>query len=265
MLFCTFGDTMKQTGPILTQMQQQASTGNKSMAVLVDPDKTAEADWHMLVPLAESAGVDYLFVGGSLLVEDRLKACVNYYKGNTEIPVVLFPGSPAQIVPEADALLLLSLISGRNPELLIGQHVLAAPRLKQSGLEVISTGYMLVDGGSQTTVSYISNTTPLPHNKPDIAACTALAGSMLGLQTTYLDAGSGADKPISETMITAVKQEITGPLLVGGGLRTTRDVRNACNAGADIVVVGNVLEKDPLLIGDMAKAVHQCSRKSTTT
>lgn len=245
-------------------MEQQAATGRKALAVLVDPDKTTEGDWHMLVPLAESAGVDYLYVGGSLLVEDRLQRCVAYFKQHSQIPVVLFPGSPAQIVPQADALLLLSLISGRNPELLIGQHVLAAPRLKQSGLETIATGYVLVDGGKLTTVSYISNTTPLPNDKPDIAACTALAGTMLGLRAIYLDAGSGATTPVSEPMIAAVKAQIDTPLIVGGGIRTASAASTACKAGADVVVVGNVLEKNPLLLAELAQAVHQSSSKSTT-
>ncbi len=245
-------------------MEQLPTLGRKAIAVLVDPDKTTENDWHMLVPLAESAAVDYLFVGGSLLMDDRLKACVSYFKNHSNLPVVLFPGSPAQIVPDADALLLLSLISGRNPELLIGQHVLAAPKLKQSGLETIATGYMLVDGGAPTTVSYISNTTPIPANKPDIAACTALAGTMLGLKAIYLDAGSGARNAVPAVMIEAVRQQVNTPLLVGGGIRSAAAAKRACRAGADIVVVGNALEKDPLLIADLARAVHQSSTKSQT-
>ena len=136
---------------------------------------------------------------------------------------MLFPGSPDQITPKADALLYLSLISGRNPELLIGQHVISAPFVKQSGLEIIPVGYMLIDGGTPTTVSYISNTNPIPSNKNDIAACTAMAGEMLGLKVTYMDAGSGAKNPIPASMIQQVAKHTGTPIIVGGCLLYTSD------------------------------------------
>ena len=200
--------------------------------------------------------VDFFFVGGSLVVTDTLDSMVATIKKHCSIPVVLFPGSPDQITPKADALLYLSLISGRNSELLIGQHVISAPFVKQSGLEIIPVGYMLIDGGSPTTVSYISNTNPIPANKNDIAICTAMAGEMLGLKLIYMDAGSGASKAISTTMIKEVAKHIQIPLVVGGGITTPEKAMENCQAGADIIVVGNAAEKDPVLITAIADAIH---------
>jgi putative glycerol-1-phosphate prenyltransferase len=176
------------------------------------------------------------------------------------IPTILFPGSPQQINSKADAILYLSLISGRNADLLIGQHVIAAPALKRSGLEVVPTGYMLIDGGAPTTASYISNTTPIPANKAEIAYCTAIAGELLGLKTIYMDAGSGARVPIAENMIEAVSQAIDIPLIVGGGMRSPEKAAANAGAGADIIVVGNALEKDPALVAEMVKAVHGAAK-----
>jgi putative glycerol-1-phosphate prenyltransferase len=164
-----------------------------------------------------------------------------------------------QVSSGADAILFLSLISGRNPELLIGQHVLAAPMIKQANLEVLSTGYMLVDGGRPTTASYISGTLPLPADKPDIAACTALAGTMLGLSHIYLDAGSGALNPVSVDMIQAVREMVDVPLIVGGGIRDCDAAVDRAQAGADVVVVGNITEKKPLVIQEIAKAFKSIS------
>jgi putative glycerol-1-phosphate prenyltransferase len=176
--------------------------------------------------------------------------------------VLLFPGSPAQISRHADALLYLSLISGRNPELLIGQHVISAPFVKKSGLEIIPTGYIVVDGGAPTTVSYISNATPIPADKSDIALCTAMAGEMLGKKLIYMDAGSGAKKPITEEMIAAVAQNIDVPLIVGGGIRDAEKAYLNCKAGADVIVIGNAIEKDASIIEEMAAAVHQLNSVS---
>jgi phosphoglycerol geranylgeranyltransferase len=153
-------------------------------------------------------------------------------------------------------LLYLSLISGRNPELLIGQHVISAPVVKQSGLEIMSTGYMVIDGGAPTTVSYISNATPIPADKNEIAMCTAMAGEMLGMKLIYMDAGSGAKRAISEGMIQKVSQVITVPLIIGGGIIEPEKAYRNCKAGADVIVVGNAIEKDPSLIREMAAAVH---------
>lgn len=162
-----------------------------------------------------------------------------------------------QVSTAADGILLLSLISGRNAELLIGRHVIAAPALRRSGLEILPTGYMLIDGGAPTSVSYMSNTMPIPANKPDIAQCTAMAGEMLGLQVLYMDAGSGAQNPVSAAMIEAVRKSVQLPLIVGGGLRHPESVLNAMSAGADIVVVGTAIEQEPGLLERMADAVRR--------
>lgn len=243
--------------PMLLQARQQ---GSKQLAVLVDPDKAEPAYLGRLLDLALRSQVDYFFVGGSLVMRDTLDDCLRFLKQHSDIPCVLFPGSVLQISPNADAILLLSLISGRNPELLIGQHVVAAPYLRASGLEVISTGYIVVDGGAPTTVSYISGTPPIPADKSDIAACTAMAGEMLGLKIVYLDAGSGARTPVSTAMIEAVRQHTDLPLIVGGGIRTPELAYARAQAGADVVVVGNVLEKDPELLLAMSEAVHRLNK-----
>lgn len=231
----------------------------KSFAVLVDPDKTPVQKADKLILLCIDAEVDFIFVGGSLVVSDHLEALVQHIKRKCTIPVVLFPGSPSQITPFADALLYLSLISGRNPELLIGQHVVSAPVVRKSGLEIMSTGYMVIDGGAPTTVSYISNANPIPSDKNEIAVCTAMAGEMLGLKLLYMDAGSGAKIPIPEAMIAAVSSQTAVPLIVGGGITNAEKAYNNCKAGADIIVVGNAIERAPELIKEISIAVHACS------
>ncbi len=237
---------------ILEKKKQQ----HKAFAVLIDPDKLDNVGLQKTIDLAVESKVDYVFVGGSLVVTDTLDQIVAQIKQACTIPVVLFPGSPDQITPKADALLYLSLISGRNPELLIGQHVISAPFVKQSGLEIIPVGYMLIDGGTPTTVSYISNTNPIPSNKNDIAACTAMAGEMLGLKVTYMDAGSGAKNPIPASMIQQVAKHTGTPIIVGGGITTPEKAIENCKAGADIIVVGNAIEKDSTLIKAIADAIH---------
>jgi len=241
---------------IYEQICASKREGRKCFALLVDPDEVSPSSLSALAELGEQAGVDMLFVGGSLLVHNTLSDCLQQLRKSCRLPIILFPGSPLQIDPSADALLFLSLISGRNPELLIGQQVISAPYLHHSGLEIIGTGYMLVDGGAPTTVSYMSNTTPLPADKPDIAMATALAGEMLGLKALYLDAGSGARHPISEAIIRRVAESTSVPLIVGGGIRTPERAFQSANAGADVVVVGNAIEKDRQLLRLMAEAVH---------
>jgi putative glycerol-1-phosphate prenyltransferase len=240
---------------LITARAQQ----KKSFAVLIDPDKTESRDLENLILLGKNAKVDYWFVGGSLVVSNHLEQLVTDLKTKSDIPVILFPGSPSQVTPKADALLYLSLISGRNPELLIGQHVLSAPAVKQSGLEILSTGYMVIDGGAPTTVSYISNAAPIPANKNEIALCTALAGEMLGMKLIYMDAGSGAQKPIPAEMIHTVASQITVPLIVGGGITTPDKAAENCRAGANLIVVGNAIEKDPGLIRAIGAAVKDSS------
>ncbi|HHB52281.1 MAG TPA: phosphoglycerol geranylgeranyltransferase, partial [Saprospiraceae bacterium] len=174
----------------------------------------------------------------------------------TNIPLILFPGNSFQLSYKADALLFLSLISGRNAELLIGNHVVVAPYLKLSPLEIMSTGYMLIDGGVPTTVTYMSNTKPIPANKPDIAASTALAGQFLGLKLIFMDAGSGAQNPITNEMIEAVANTIEIPLIIGGGIKTGEKAYQNAKSGADLIVVGDAIEKNPELISEISEAIH---------
>jgi putative glycerol-1-phosphate prenyltransferase len=233
-----------------------ASDKGKQLAVLIDPDKTSGSDLLNTITIANNSKVDFFLVGGSLLLHDSLDSCITTIKANSTIPVILFPGNALHINAKADAVLLLSLISGRNADLLIGQHVQAAPLLKQAKIETIATGYMLIDGGKPTTVSYISNTMPIPADKPEIAAATALAGEMLGLKSIYLEAGSGAQNPVSTAIISTVKKHINVPLIVGGGIKNAEAAIAACNAGADIIVIGNATEKNPELIAEIASAIH---------
>jgi phosphoglycerol geranylgeranyltransferase len=241
---------------IYHSLTERKRLGRKSFAVLIDPDKVNDQNMEQLVALAVAAGVDYFLVGGSLVISNYLDECLQLIKRTCSIPTIIFPGSPSQVSKYADALLYLSLISGRNPELLIGQHVVSAPVVKKSGLEIMSTGYMVVDGGAPTTVSYISNASPLPSDKNEIAVCTAMAGEMLGMKLIYMDAGSGAKRAIHESMIEKVAQSISVPLIIGGGITEPEKAYINCKAGADVIVVGNAIEKDASLIKEMAAAVH---------
>lgn len=231
--------------------------GKKKFVVLIDPDNVRLGKIEKVLELSKSANVDYFFIGGSLVVNDMLDMVLDNIKKTTNIPTILFPGNSFQLSYKADGLLFLSLISGRNADLLIGKHVITAPFLKISPLEIMSTGYMLVDGGISTTVQYMSNTTPIPANKDDIALCTAMAGELLGLKMIYMDAGSGAMNPISTSMIDAVSSAIDIPLIVGGGIKTPEKAYENVKAGADVIVVGDAIEKDPQLIIEMAAAVHE--------
>jgi phosphoglycerol geranylgeranyltransferase len=246
---------------IYTALLSRKRTRRKSFALLIDPDKVDTAKTEFIIGMAVKARVDYLFVGGSLVVTNHLDQVVQQIKAQCEIPIILFPGTPSQVSPFADALLYLSLISGRNPELLIGQHVISAPAVRKSGLEIISTGYMVIDGGAPTTVSYISNALPIPSDKNEIALCTAMAGEMLGMKMIYMDAGSGARRPISTEMIERVSENIEIPLLVGGGIQDPEKVYHNAKAGADVIVVGNAIEKDATMLAEMTSALHSVSLK----
>jgi putative glycerol-1-phosphate prenyltransferase len=248
---------MEQT--IYTQLSEAKKFGQKKFAVLIDPDKVRLAKWQGVLENAIEAGVDYFFIGGSLVVNDMLDYVLKSLKEKCHIPMILFPGNSFQLSYKADAILFLSLISGRNADLLIGKHVITAPFLKVSPLEIISTGYMLIDGGVLTSVQYMSNTNPIPNTKDDIALCTAIAGEMLGLKMIYMDAGSGAHIPVPTSMIEAVSGGISIPLIVGGGIKTPEKALENVRAGADLIVVGNAIEKDPGLISEMAAAIHSYS------
>jgi phosphoglycerol geranylgeranyltransferase len=229
---------------IALSLEALHTSGRKGVAWLIDPDEVDSVETFTLqLQEAVALKVDYFFLGGSLMIQNRIDQIIILIKSHSTIPVILFPGNVIQFSPLADGILFLSLISGRNPELLIGQHVTVAPLLAKADLEVLPTGYMLVDGGVTTSVNYISQTIPLPNHKPELSVATALAGRFLGLQYFYLDAGSGAEIPVSPEIIQAVKKYISAPLIVGGGLNTLEKVKAALNAGADLVVLGNAANK----------------------
>ncbi len=234
----------------------------KQLAILVDPDKTTIGKAEKIARECDNLKVDYFFTGSSLLINGDLESCIKALRNNSQIPVIIFPGNNLQISSQADAILFLSLISGRNPEMLIGNHVIAAPQIKNSGLEVIPTGYILIDCGRIASVHYMSNTLPIPSDKHDIAICTAMAGEMLGLKMIYLDGGSGADKTIPTEMISLVRKHIEIPMIVGGGVCNTRQASEIWNAGADLLVVGNALEKDTELINQLVNMRNELNDRA---
>lgn len=244
---------------LLQQLDNLKKQKKKGLAVLLDPDKVQMNQLDSFVRLCEQLHVTFFFVGGSLISSDSLSALISRLKKLTKIPVILFPANAQHTHNEADALLFLSLISGRNPEFLIGHHVIAAPAIKRSKIEVIPTGYMLIESGRQTTASYISNTTPLPADKPDVALATALAGELLGLKTIYMDAGSGALNPVPEKMIQTVAKGIDVPLIVGGGIRTPEMAYRAYKAGADVLVIGNALEQNEAFLYELQNVIIEFS------
>jgi len=235
------------------QIQSLLNQNKRMLAVLIDPDKATPVHLEQLLTPENQSQIDFLLVGGSVLTSGNIDDTLTEIQKLSKLPTVLFPGSPDQISSKADAILLLSLISGRNADLLIGKHVESSLRLKQSGLEILPTGYILVDGGSATTVSYISGTQPIPSNKTGLAAVTALAGEQLGLCITYMDAGSGANQPIPVDMIKQVRSHVTSPIIVGGGIRTSEKAKAAWDAGANLVVIGNKLEEDPDFLKTLEK------------
>ncbi|OIO99446.1 MAG: geranylgeranylglyceryl/heptaprenylglyceryl phosphate synthase [Bacteroidetes bacterium CG2_30_33_31] len=223
-------------------------SGRKKLALLIDPDKCNRKSIKKRLEIANNCKVDFIFVGGSLLNYDLMDKCIVAIKSLTKIPIIIFPGNGMHISPKADAILFLSLISGRNADLLIGNHVHSAPIIKKFNLEAIPTGYMIMESGHITTAQYVSNSIPLPRSKPDVAVSTAIAGEMLGLKAIYIDAGSGAENPVPSEIITAVKKNINIPLIIGGGIRTPEAAKTATAAGADIIVIGNAAEENPELL-----------------
>jgi len=234
-------------GKIYRQMLSKSVGAQKQVAVLIDPDNVDKKTLVARLELINKSKVDYIFVGGSLL-KTSIDNCVDIIKANSEKPVILFPGNFSQISAKADAILFLTLVSGRNPEFLIGNHVVAAPFLYETDIEIISVAYILIHGGCVPSVQYMSNTMPIPEDKIDIAVATALAGEMCGNKLVYLEAGSGAKIPVSDEMIYRVKQKITCPLIVGGGIRDIPALSDKFNAGADIVVIGNAIEKNQAIL-----------------
>jgi putative glycerol-1-phosphate prenyltransferase len=231
---------------IYSDLLKKKEINQKSIAVLIDPDENRNPQKiESIIQQAVKARVDFFFVGGSLLIDPDVAPVIKNIRKFSDQPVISFPGSNLHLNFEADAILLLSLISGRNPEFLIGQHVPVAVSIKKSGIETISTGYILIDGGRPTSVSYMSFTHPIPNDKPDLITSTAIAGELLGLKLIYLEAGSGARYPVPENIIRQVRKSIDVPLIVGGGIQTTDQVVLAMRAGADLIVVGNHIEKHP--------------------
>jgi phosphoglycerol geranylgeranyltransferase len=253
-----------QDNNIYSGFAEAKKSGSKKFVILIDPDKVRLGKIDKVLESATAAGVDYFFIGGSLIVNDMLDFVLKSMKELCNIPMILFPGSSFQLSYKADGLLFLSLISGRNADLLIGNHVISAPFLKNSPLEIIPTGYLLIDGGVMSSVQYMSNTYPIPSDKDDIALCTAMAGEMLGLKLMYMDAGSGARSTLSSSMVSAVSGGINIPLIVGGGISSPETAATLAHAGADIIVVGNAIEKDPSLINEMALAIREQSSENHT-
>jgi len=226
--------------------------------ILIDPDKVNEKLYAKFIKQCEQSGVDGFLIGGSLMTNGDLNKSIKLLKENSTLPVIIFPGSVHQVDGDADAILFLSLISGRNAEHLIGSQVIAAPMIKKVDIEPISTGYMLVESGRQTTAEYISGSKPIPRNKPEIAAATALAGEYLGMKFIYLESGSGAELSVPEEMISAVSNIISTPIIVGGGIKDPATAKRKVQAGASIVITGNHFEDESNwnLISKFAEAVH---------
>ena len=239
---------------ILSQVEAWSAAGEKKIAILIDPDKYRPGSIAKTCPDGLRPGL--FLVGGSLVNDDTGAVVMDIKRHCPETPVVLFPGDHSQLTPEADAILTLSLISGRNAEYLIGEQVRAAVRIARMGLETIPTAYILIDGGRTTSVEYVSGTRPLPQDKLDLTVATALAGEQLGLRLTYLEAGSGATTPVSAETIRAVRRSIGTPIIVGGGLRSRESIEKAFEAGADIAVVGTAIEKDPGLAAELLKGTE---------
>lgn len=239
-------------------IQEILKTADKKIAILIDPEKMHSDE--ILLPLIEKINIlnpHFIFVGGSTVTETELNDCLSILKDNVDIPLVIFPGSQTQVSKKADAILFLSLISGRNPDYLIGHQVKSAQLIKEIGLEAIPTGYILIDGEKNSSVAYVSQTTPIPNDQVSITVKTAIAGEMLGLQAIFMDAGSGAKKAISPQMINAVKNEINVPLIIGGGIKTIDEVELAYNSGADVVVIGNKVEEDIDFLLDLKSCISK--------
>lgn len=243
---------------IYNQLLNTIKEKGAAYLVLLDPDKLPETKLGVFLKHCERSGVDGFLVGGSLMVNGDFESFIEKVKINTNLPSIIFPGSITQVSSFADAILFLSVVSGRNPEHLIGKHVLAAPSIKKSGIEPISTAYILVESGSTTTAVYMSGSLPVPRNKPEIAAATALASEYLGMKLIYLEAGSGADISVPNDMVKAVASQCKVPVIVGGGIRNPQTAREKVENGATIIVTGNYFENENNwdLIKDFASAVH---------
>ena len=224
--------------------------------VLLDPDRLSVSQIVELAQKSEKGGADAFLVGSSLLLSTRFDEAVKEIKANVSVPVVIFPGNANQVSRHADAILFLSLLSGRNPHLLIGEQVKAAPAIKEFGLEPIPTGYLLIESGGTTSVQFMSNTQPIPKNKPDVVKAHALAAEYFGMKFVFLEAGSGADNPVPDEIIREVRDFVSLPIIVGGGVKDPEAAHNKAKSGASFVVIGNFLEEDDSIIKEFAEAIH---------
>ncbi|WP_335973448.1 geranylgeranylglyceryl/heptaprenylglyceryl phosphate synthase [Gaetbulibacter jejuensis] len=241
---------MKQ---IYKNIVQSVSNGKKLLAVLIDPDKFQIEHTPAFISKVNASIATHIFVGGSEVEEQLTDILVNEIKKHTQLPIVLFPGDVTQITNKADGLLFLSLISGRNPEYLIGKHIKAVSKLKGTQLDIISTGYLLIENGKETAVQRVTQTQPMSKNNSEHIVNTAKAGELLGMKLIYLEAGSGACEPISESIISKVKSELNIPLIVGGGIRSKTQMNAAYQAGADVVVIGTAFEEDESFFDSLKK------------
>jgi phosphoglycerol geranylgeranyltransferase len=243
---------------IYNQLLNTIKAKGAAYLILLDPDKLTDSKIIPFIRHCEKSGVDGFLIGGSLMISGDLNSFIETIKVETSLPLIIFPGSVNQISPLADAILFLSVISGRNAEHLIGKHVTASSLIKRANIEPISTGYILIESGVTTTAVYMSGSLPIPKNKPEIAAATALAGEYLGMKFIYLEAGSGAQEPVPDEMVKAVSQECTIPIIVGGGIRNPQTARRKVENGASIIVTGNFFEDKNNwdLIKDFASTIH---------
>ena len=242
---------------ILSQIKEVIVKKGGCYIVLIDPDKKNEDLIESQVETANNADVDFLFIGGSLIMDSKFSDRVKQIKSFSNIPIILFPGNGMQINHFFDAILFMSVISGRNPQYLIGEQVITAPIIKDMNIETISTGYILIDGGAQSTVEFMSGTKPIPRERTDIAVAHALAGQYLGMDLIYLEAGSGAKNPVPSLMIEAVNKAIDGHLIVGGGINTPGKAAKAIEAGASIIVTGTVIEDNTNIMKEFSDAIHK--------
>ncbi len=247
---------------ILQDIYDKQIRGQKSLAILIDPDSSKLNRLEHTLKICRKHPVDYFFVGGSLLKEDQLDHCIQRIRANSQIPIILFPGSIYQLHPEANALLYLSLLSGRNPEYLIGKQVEAAMKIASYSIEVISTAYLLIDGGSPNAAAYLSQTQPLPRNKTELVLATAMAAQLLNFHWIYLEAGSGALSPVPLETIRCLKNNIRLPILTGGGIRSAEQLGECYQAGADLVVVGTAAEERPEVLEEMVVTLREFNLKS---
>ena len=241
---------------VFSQLNSVIIESGAAYVVLIDPDRKNEDSINSRVELANNSGVDALFVGGSLMMDGNCTERVKQIKEVSNVPVIFFPGGVGQLNSYYDAMLFMSVISGRNPHYLIGEQVIAAPLVKVMGIETIPTGYILMDGGAGSTVECVSGTRPIPMNRPDVVVAHALAGQYLGMNLIYLEAGSGAKEPVAPGVVEAVNDAVDVPLIVGGGIRSPETASETVKAGASIIVTGTIIEIHSNRMKELADAVH---------